>query len=104
MMFLKSMIAGLGLLIATSLSAPTIQGTTRLDTFEKRDLASTLAPRLSSGATILFPQDPEWQNVTERWTKYLAPSFKVAIEPACENDVREIVSRISSQIAFWISA
>ena len=97
-MFLKSMTAGLGLLIATSLSAPTIQGTTRLNTFEKRDLASTLAPRLSSGATIIFPQDPNWQIVTERWTKYLAPSFKVAIEPACENDVREIVSTASYQI------
>ncbi|KAL8783314.1 MAG: hypothetical protein Q9195_009422, partial [Heterodermia aff. obscurata] len=96
-MFLKSMIAGLGLLITTSLSAPTIQGTTRLDTFEKRDLASTLAPRLSSGATIIFPQNPEWQNVTERWTKYLAPSFKVAIEPACENDVREIVKYAVAQ-------
>ncbi|CAF9942179.1 MAG: hypothetical protein HETSPECPRED_005383 [Heterodermia speciosa] len=95
------MIAGLGLLIATSLSAPTVQGTTRLDTFEKRDLASTLAPRLSSGATIIFPQDPEWQNVTERWTKYLAPSFKVAIEPACENDVREIVKyAVSKNINF----
>lgn len=95
-MLFNSILAGLGLLASTVLSAPTFEGTTRLDTFEKRDLASTLASRLSPGATIFFPQDPEWKNVTERWTKYLAPSFRVAIEPVTESDVVAIVSTISN--------
>ncbi|KAL8876843.1 MAG: hypothetical protein Q9198_005025 [Flavoplaca austrocitrina] len=86
-MFLKATLASLGLLAATSLAAPSIEGTTRLNTFEKRDVASTLAARLSRGASIIFPQDAHWQHVTERWTKYLAPSFQVAVEPAVEADV-----------------
>ena len=90
-MLVKRLISGLSLLASVVLSAPTLQGTTRLNTFEKRDVASTLAPRLSSGASIIFPQDTNWQQVTERWTKYLAPSFRVAIEPATEKDVVEIV-------------
>ena len=90
-MFVKSVIAGLGLFAFTTLSAPTLEGTTRLDTFGKRDVASTLATQLSPGATIVFPQDPTWQNVTERWTKYQAPSFRVAVEPVTEADVVTIV-------------
>ena len=90
-MIVKPFVSGLFLFASVVLSAPTLQGTTQLNTFEKRDVASTLAPRLSSGASIVFPQDTNWQKVTERWTKYQAPSFRVAIEPAVEKDVVEIV-------------
>lgn len=93
-MFLKATLASLGLLAATSLAAPSIEGTTRLNTFEKRDVASALAARLSRGASIIFPQDAHWQHVTERWTKYLAPSFQVAVEPAVEADGVAIVSHL----------
>ena len=91
-MFLKAALASLGLLAATSLAAPSIEGTTRLNSFEKRDVASTLATRLSRGASIVFPQYAHWQHVTDRWSKYLAPSFQVAVEPAVEADVVAIVS------------
>ena len=94
-MLFNSVLAGLGLFASSVFSAPTFEGTTRLDTFEKRDVASTLATRLSPGATIVFPQDPQWNNVTERWTKYLAPSFRVAVEPVTESDVVAVVSGIS---------
>ena len=90
-MLVKPFVSGLSLFASIVLSAPTLQGTTHLNTFEKRDLASTLATRLSPGASIIFPQDTNWQQVTERWTKYQAPSFRVAIEPATEKDVVEIV-------------
>ncbi|KAG7001459.1 FAD-linked oxidoreductase OXR1 [Physcia stellaris] len=100
-MLFNSILAGVGLFASIVFSAPTFEGTTRLDTFEKRDVASTLATRLSPGATIIFPQDPEWNNVTERWTKYLAPSFRVAVEPVTESDVVAIVNyAVSRNINF----
>ncbi|KAI4274805.1 MAG: hypothetical protein LQ337_003654 [Flavoplaca oasis] len=100
-MFLKATLASLGLLAATSLAAPSIEGTTRLNTFEKRDVASALAARLSRGASIIFPQDAHWQHVTERWTKYLAPSFQVAVEPAVEADGVAIVKyAVARNISF----
>ncbi|KAL8945215.1 MAG: hypothetical protein Q9211_000256 [Gyalolechia sp. 1 TL-2023] len=100
-MFLKAALASLGLLAATSLAAPSIEGTTRLNSFEKRDVASTLATRLSRGASIVFPQDANWHHVTERWTKYLAPSFQVAVEPAVEADVVAIVKyAVARNISF----
>lgn len=90
-MLVKPFVSGLSLFASIVLSAPTLQGFTQLNTFEKRDVASTLATRLSSGASIIFPQDTNWQKVTERWTKYQAPSFKVAVEPATEKDIVTIV-------------
>ncbi|KAL8860970.1 MAG: hypothetical protein Q9178_002725 [Gyalolechia marmorata] len=100
-MFLKTALASLGLLAATSQAAPSIEGTTRVNSFEKRDVASTLATRLSRGASIVFPQDAHWQHVTERWTKYLAPSFQVAVEPAVEADVVAIVKyAVARNISF----
>ena len=77
-------------LAATTLAAP--QPITRLNTFRKRDVASTLAPQLTSDAEITFPQDANWLHVAERWTLWHAPSFQVTIQPASEADVVAIVS------------
>lgn len=96
-MFIKGVTTALALLTAAVSAAPANMGITRLDTFEKRDVASTLAPHLSRGSTIVFPQDKNWLNVTERWTKYEAPSFQIAVEPATEEDVVAIVSHKACQ-------
>lgn len=66
-------------------------GFTRLNSFRKRDVATTLGPKLSPNATVIFPNDPDWSNVTARWTQYLAPSFSVVVEPATEADIVEAV-------------
>lgn len=72
---------------AVSSALATPEGFTRLDSFRKRDVATTLGPKLSANATIILPSDPDWSNVTARWTQYLAPSFSVVVEPATEADI-----------------
>ncbi|MCJ1460567.1 hypothetical protein MMC28_010949 [Mycoblastus sanguinarius] len=91
----------LAVIVTAVYAAPAPLGVTRLDTFRKRDVASTLATQLSPGSTIVFPQDNSWENVTERWTLYQAPSFQVAVEPATEQDVVATVNfAVSRNISF----
>lgn len=77
-------------------------GFTRLDSFRKRDVATTLGSKLSPNATIMFPNDPDWSNVTARWTQYLAPSFSVVVEPATEADIVEAVCYIHFYSGRWV--
>ena len=62
-------------------------GFTTLDSFWKRDIATTLASKLSANASIVLPSDPDWSTVADRWTQYLAPSFSLVVEPATEADI-----------------
>ena len=89
----------LAVIVTAVYAAPAPLGVTRLDTFRKRDVASTLATQLSPGSTIVFPQDNSWENVTERWTLYQAPSFQVAVEPATEQDVVATVNIKKSELS-----
>ena len=80
--------AAIGFLVqAFSPALASAEGITRLDSFRKRDVATTLGSKLSANATIILPSDPDWTNVTARWTQYLAPSFSVVVEPATEADI-----------------
>ena len=68
--------------------------TTRLDTIGKRDVATFLAPKLSHNASVIFPQNSDWAEVTERWDKYQAPTFRAAVEVGTQEDVVSVVSLI----------
>ncbi|KAL9035358.1 MAG: hypothetical protein Q9214_006618 [Letrouitia sp. 1 TL-2023] len=91
------LLAFVSLSVVSAIPALPSRGFTKLDTFEKRDVASTLAPQLSNGSTINFPLDGGWGNITERWTKYLAPSFQVAVVPRTEADVVATVKYAESR-------
>ncbi|KAL9610448.1 MAG: hypothetical protein Q9167_004846 [Letrouitia subvulpina] len=83
--------------VVSAITALPSQGFTRLDTFEKHRVASTLAPQLSNGSSIVFPKDDSWASITERWTKYQAPSFQMAVVPETEADVVATVKYAESR-------
>lgn len=51
-----------------------------------------LKARLSSGATILLPNNPGFTNATVRWGTNAKPDIFVVVEVATEGDVSETVS------------
>ncbi|RYP28694.1 hypothetical protein DL767_007091 [Monosporascus sp. MG133] len=42
---------------------------------------------ISSEASIVFPDSPEWDNATARWSSWSAPSYNIAFIPAEERDI-----------------
>lgn len=51
-----------------------------------------LGPKLSSNAQIILPSSEQFDEVTARWSLLKKPHVNVAVVPATENDVVEIVS------------
>lgn len=51
-----------------------------------------LGPRLSKGASIYFPNSPDFTNYTERWSTSTESDFAVVVVPAVDQDVAETVS------------
>ena len=66
-------------------------------TFKKHHIVSTLASHFRCDSEIILPKDNRWSAISERWTKYLAPSFRVAVKPGCEADLVAIV-RVSCEL------
>ncbi|KAL8748184.1 MAG: hypothetical protein Q9190_000003 [Brigantiaea leucoxantha] len=60
-------------------------------TFKKHRIVSALASHFRCDSEIILPKDNRWSAISERWTKYLAPSFRVAVKPGCEADLVAIV-------------
>jgi len=50
-----------------------------------------LAQRLSSGAKIYCPGSEAFDNSTKRWSTFDAPTFRMTVEVATQNDVAEVV-------------
>lgn len=94
-MHFATLAAAFGVLIQAVSAAPVSdEAFTRLDTFAKRDVATTLGSKLSQNATIILPSSSEWVADTARWTQYLSPSFSVVVEPATEADISVSVSSL----------
>lgn len=56
-----------------------------------------LGPSLSKGASIYFPNSPDFGILTERWSTAADPDFAVVVVPAVANDVAVTV------FTSWIS-
>lgn len=82
--FVKSL-AALALAATSLVNAHGHQCRPRLDPKE-------LAARLSPEAAIYLPTDEEFAHATARWSIFRVPSIKIAVAPATEKDVAEIVS------------
>lgn len=50
-----------------------------------------LGPRLSRGASLYFPNSPEFANYTERWSATAMAEFAVVVVAAVDRDVAESV-------------
>jgi hypothetical protein len=55
------------------------------------DFKAIFEPVLSPGARLYLPGDPDYFNMTERWSNLFDPSYIAAIQPATEGDVQNIV-------------
>ncbi|KAI9674806.1 MAG: hypothetical protein M1817_001710 [Caeruleum heppii] len=98
-MFTVYAAATLGLLASLVSSAPA--DFSRLDPFAKRDIGSSLGPQLSSGASVIYPSNPDWAIQSSRWSEYSAPSFIAVVKPAVEADVIATVNyAVSHNISF----
>ena len=59
------------------------------------NLTALFGPELSTGAQILYPTAPNYnQEVTQRWSLYDPPTFVATIKPTTNQDVQNIVSAI----------
>ena len=54
---------------------------------------SDLRPKLSEPARILTPSDPDFSAANERWTDIDRKTPAVIVQPACENDMVELVGQ-----------
>lgn len=50
----------------------------------------------SSDASIVYPDSPEWDNATARWSSWSAPSYSIAFLPAEDHDVSIALQYMSS--------
>ncbi|KAK3995176.1 FAD-binding domain-containing protein [Cladorrhinum sp. PSN332] len=56
------------------------------------NITAVFGPGLSSGASIHFPTDSDFNTTTtQRWSNWHSPSFTVTIKPSTEQDVQFIV-------------
>ncbi|KAM7213855.1 hypothetical protein V8F06_010787 [Rhypophila decipiens] len=63
-----------------------------LSIHEKDAATREFRRKLSPGAKIYFPSDPNYTNLTaQRWTVYEEPTYSATIIPAVESDVQNIV-------------
>jgi hypothetical protein len=81
---LISILAALPILVAST-QAPASQDEGPVD------FNAIFKPVLSSGARLYLPNDPEYFKVNERWSNLQDPSYVAAIQPATEEDVKNIV-------------
>ncbi|CAG8973974.1 hypothetical protein HYALB_00010094 [Hymenoscyphus albidus] len=58
---------------------------------KNENILAELGSRLSSGASIVLPNNTEFANLTSRWREYDAPSINVVVEVANESDVQQTV-------------
>lgn len=72
-------------ILVTSTPAPASQDEAPID------FNAIFKPVLSSGARLYLPNDPEYFNVNERWSNLQDPGYVAAIQPATEEDVKNIV-------------
>jgi hypothetical protein len=57
-----------------------------------RNLTALYGPSLSPGARIVLSTDVNYtQTITQRWTVYGAPKYLGAIQPATEDDIKNVV-------------
>ena len=54
-------------------------------------IESELGPRLSKTASIHFPNNPDFSNLTETWSSATGSDFAVVVIPAIDEDVAETV-------------
>lgn len=73
-------------MLATSTPAPASRD-------EGPDFKTIFSPVLSSHAVLYLPNDPEYFKLNERWSNLEDPGYVAAIQPATEEDVKNIVSR-----------
>jgi hypothetical protein len=87
-------------LLATVVAAVALadpgQGRTMVNSLEKRNLVTTLGPRLSYGASLYTPSSPEWAAQSSRWSTYSAPTFDFFVVLAVENDIAVTVTAPNS--------
>jgi hypothetical protein len=57
-----------------------------------RDVNTTLAPLLSSGAAVWLPGSEGYEIATNRWSPRTHPSFDIVVDVATEEDVGHTVS------------
>jgi hypothetical protein len=55
------------------------------------DIVSDLGPQLSPNASIITPDEPEFGNLTARYSAFRAPTFIVVVNPGVESDIAIIV-------------
>ena len=52
---------------------------------------SLLAAQLSPGASIVFPDNPQFDLLQQRWQEYSRPTYSAIVQAATEDDVRKTV-------------
>ncbi|PHH90754.1 hypothetical protein CDD83_2750 [Cordyceps sp. RAO-2017] len=60
----------------------------------KTDLRSLLtdpARAWSANTSVLFPGSPGFADATERWTIFRPPTYRAAIRPGSDEDIRKVV-------------
>lgn len=55
------------------------------------DVQQQLGPLLSKGASLYFPGSSQYENFTDRWSKFAKPTIAVVVEPANTQDVATTV-------------
>lgn len=54
-----------------------------------------LGPQLSKGASIYFPDNSQFANLTERWSTFTTPDYALIVVPAVGEDVSAAVCKVS---------
>jgi len=69
---------------------------------DNANILADLGPLLSSGASIVIPNDPEFAGLTARWREYEAPNIAVVVKVSVESDIQKTVSdiRLDSTMQF----
>lgn len=52
-----------------------------------------LGPQLSKNASIYFPDNSQFANVTERWSSYTTPDYALVVVPGVSEDVAAAVGK-----------
>ncbi|KAI0390143.1 hypothetical protein F5Y17DRAFT_82978 [Xylariaceae sp. FL0594] len=88
----------LALLASAVAALPVLQANTASELIHLlgRDAHPTLNFTMSSGASVYFPDSPDWATETHRWSNWSAPTFGVAFVPATERDISSALSYLTS--------
>lgn len=55
------------------------------------DVQRQLGPLLSKGASLYFPGNSQYENLTDRWSAYAKPTIAIVLEPGNSQDVATTV-------------